>query len=696
MATFSRPGVYIQEMPLPQAVGQANITNAAGAFVGALVKGPTTPTLVTNWTDFVKNFGNLSDSYPTTWAAYNFFANGGRQLYVRRVASSTATAGAVTFTDGTGSTTTATVTAASASGTSGNYTFTYTAANTFTAGTPVVVTGLQGSVTLTGATASGTGSGTTITFTTASTTGLSTGTVITIAGITGATTGSFNGTFTITTVTANTSFVVSPGSTVAGTAVVTSATALYGSAFNLSGTIATANGTQFTVASTASTADRSVSGASGTATVTIASNNVFTLTANSVGSWSSNISAQVLPGGVSTRFNLNIYTTVVQNGVSSTSLAESYRDLSMTTSDRNYVVAVINAYSSLVTAALSSNNTVNATTQTAAYFPAITSTSPTAFSGYSDGTNFLGISSFARSDYAVWSSFDSIVQPLVIYAADAAYLGASLSSQVHGDAVIYAASRTDCFAIIDTPAGEGTASAAQQQVNTIQSVFGSSTTGNIAAAYWPWYNIPDGTKAVGALRLQAPGAGVAGQYLNTDAVRGAAKTPAGLSNRLALAVSTEHLFTNAELDQMNNPPSNSSYSVVNPIRQVPGAGIVIMGGRTLDNTPNNRYINIRRSLIYIENALNNLTSFALFENNDSVLWNRLELACGNFLRNYWQGGNLRGTTPDQAFYVKCDSTTTSFSDIQNGRVNIQIGVALQYPAEFVVITIGQLTGNASA
>jgi len=66
------------------------------------------------------------------------------------------------------------------------------------------------------------------------------------------------------------------------------------------------------------------------------------------------------------------------------------------------------------------------------------------------------------------------------------------------------------------------------------------------------------------------------------------------------------------------------------------------------------------------------------------------------LRNYWQGGNLRGTTPDQAFYVKCDSTTTSFSDIQNGRVNIQIGVALQYPAEFVVITIGQLTGNASA
>ena len=184
---------------------------------------------------------------------------------------------------------------------------------------------------------------------------------------------------------------------------------------------------------------------------------------------------------------------------------------------------------------------------------------------------------------------------------------------------------------------------------------------------------------------------MAGQFLATDASRGPSKTPAGLNNVIALAVSTEHPFTNAELDAIN-----VSTSPINAIRNVPGAGIVAMGGRTLDNTPNNRYINIRRSLIFIEKNLNDLTSFAVFENNDSRLWLRLRTVLNAFLLSYWQSGGLRGTNPGQAYYVKCDSTTTTFADIQNGRVNIEVGVALQYPAEFVVIKIGQLTGNASA
>jgi phage tail sheath protein FI len=63
---------------------------------------------------------------------------------------------------------------------------------------------------------------------------------------------------------------------------------------------------------------------------------------------------------------------------------------------------------------------------------------------------------------------------------------------------------------------------------------------------------------------------------------------------------------------------------------------------------------------------------------------------------YWQAGGLRGANPAQAFYVKCDSTTTPFADIQAGRINIEVGVALQYPTEFVVIKLGQLTGSATA
>ena len=121
-----------------------------------------------------------------------------------------------------------------------------------------------------------------------------------------------------------------------------------------------------------------------------------------------------------------------------------------------------------------------------------------------------------------------------------------------------------------------------------------------------------------------------------------------------------------------------------------------MGGRTLDNTPNNRYINIRRSLIYIEKRLSDLTQFAVFENNDSRLWLQIRTALNAFLLSYWQSGGLRGATVSQAFYVKCDSSTTTFSDMQAGKVNIEVGVSLEYPAEFVVIKLGQLTGNASA
>jgi phage tail sheath protein FI len=101
-------------------------------------------------------------------------------------------------------------------------------------------------------------------------------------------------------------------------------------------------------------------------------------------------------------------------------------------------------------------------------------------------------------------------------------------------------------------------------------------------------------------------------------------------------------------------------------------------------------------LFFIEKEIKDLAGFALFENNDYRLWSELRTVLNNFLLNYWQQGGLRGVSPDEAYYVKIDGTTTTFADIQNGRVNIEVGVALQYPAEFVVIKLGQLTGSATA
>ena len=588
MATFSRPGVYVQEVSLPQQVGLPDTSASVGAMAGALSKGDATdPQLILSWGDFVKTFGGLNDTYPLTWAAYNFFANGGGSLVVRRITGAGALPGTITFINQAASTTTLTATVTAASAASG--TVTYTAANTFASGQTVTITGLSTAT------------------------------------------------------------------------------------FNLSAvTIASATSTQFTVTNAAT--GTAVTGATATATVTITATPVFTLNAINAGTWSSAYSAQVVPAGVAGRFGLNIYYTVG----SSTNLVESFTDLSMTSTDKYYFKSVIDTTSSLVRVSASGISTT-ATPYTAAI-------AATAFSGGADGAALV------RADYsAAWTSFDSVQNPLVIYAADAPYAATStLTSQIHGDAMIYAASRDDSFVIVDTPSGLSV-SAAKAQVTATMAIAAASTTGNIAAAYYPWVNIPDGNKIPGAVRAQAPGAAMVGQYLATDKNRGVFKTPAGLGNKIALAVSTEHLFTNAELDDIN------TYSdPINAIRNVPGAGIVVMGGRTMDNSPGNRYINVRRSLTFIEKQARDLSAFAVFENNDTLLWNSLKTGIGNFLLNYWQQGGLRGNSPDQAYFVKVDETTTTWSDIQNGRVNIEIGVALQYPAEFVVIRIGQLTGNATA
>jgi len=594
MANLARPGVYIQEVALQQAVQPANTANAVGAFAGALPKGLTTaPVLVSTWTDFVKAFGGLNDSYPTTWAAYNFFANGGRNLYVKRVIGASSATGSVVINDGPGTTTNVTATVTAASATSG--TITYTATNTFTAGQTVSITGLSTS------------------------------------------------------------------------------------AFNLTNvTIATRSSSQFTVTSAAT--GTAVTGASGVATVavTTAPNPVFTVSAVNPGGWASDYSVAITSAGISSRFGLEVYQTNTAGASTTTSLVESYTDLSMTATDRNFVLSVINSNPTSVIK-------VNTAGIDVTKFPGVTSAA-LALAGGADGVAPV------RADYAAsWTTFDSVVNPLVVYAPDAPYAATgTLASQIHGDAVAYAAGRTDAFVVVDTPSGLSV-TAAQQQITATSAVFASSNTGNIAAAYYPWYNIPDPTKSVGVTRLQAPGAGVVGQYLATDASRGPAKTPAGLQNVMALAVSTEHLFTNAELDDIN-----TGVDPINAIRQVPGAGIVIMGGRTLDNTPNNRYINLRRSLIYIKKSMEDLTAFAVFENNDAPLWSQIRTSLNSFLRTYWQTGGLRGTNPSQAYYVKCDDSNNPFTEIQAGRVNIEVGVALEYPAEFVVIKLGQLTGNASA
>lgn len=134
---------------------------------------------------------------------------------------------------------------------------------------------------------------------------------------------------------------------------------------------------------------------------------------------------------------------------------------------------------------------------------------------------------------------------------------------------------------------------------------------------------------------------------------------------------------------------------VNMLKAIPGGGIIVNGARTLVKTEPDKFIPIRRSLNYLKQALKDATSFAVFEPNDERLWSRLSVVASSVLSEFWRSGGLKGANADQAFYVTCDSSNNTSTTINNGEVHIEVGVALQYPAEYVVINISQWTGGSN-
>jgi phage tail sheath protein FI len=247
--------------------------------------------------------------------------------------------------------------------------------------------------------------------------------------------------------------------------------------------------------------------------------------------------------------------------------------------------------------------------------------------------------------------------------------------------ISYAEGRDDVFVVID-----GINDTATNQL--VRSAL--YTASSLAAVYYPNLTIPNPVSlSSGATVTANSGGAIVGQFVSTDASRGVFKAPAGLENRIAGAVSVTKL-TNAELDSLN-----SAEAPVNAIRFIPGSGIVVMGSRTLKAGYIDKYVPVRRTLIYLRKALSDLTEFAVFEPNNATLWRRLTNTVSAFLTDFWSQGGLRGNVPTEAFFVKCDAQTNPLAAVDNGQVNIEVGVALQRPAEFVIIKIGQFDGGST-
>jgi uncharacterized protein len=201
-----------------------------------------------------------------------------------------------------------------------------------------------------------------------------------------------------------------------------------------------------------------------------------------------------------------------------------------------------------------------------------------------------------------------------------------------------------------------------------------------AALYFPRILAPDPL---------APSGAVAGIWARTDLNRGVWKAPAGPDGSLAGVTGLTAALTDADTDVLN--PRG-----INTIRTFVGRGHVVWGARTLrgaDVRPAEwKYVSVRRLFLYLESSIDQGIRWAVFEPNCEPLWVELRRHIGNFLTTTWRQGAFQGRTPDEAFFVRCDATTTTQNDIDNGRVNILIGVAPIRPAEFVLIRIEQRAG----
>jgi phage tail sheath protein FI len=221
--------------------------------------------------------------------------------------------------------------------------------------------------------------------------------------------------------------------------------------------------------------------------------------------------------------------------------------------------------------------------------------------------------------------------------------------------------------------------AAGTQPDAVRTEAGEVDT-SYAALYYPWVTVFD--PDTGIETPVPPGGHVAGVYARSDTQHGVHKAPA---NEVIRGIqSLELTLTDGDQSQLN--PRG-----VNCLRSFPGRGIRVWGARTLSSDPSWKYVNVRRLMLYIEESIDEGTQWVVFESNDERTWARVRQTVRNFLTTVWEDGALMGSTPEEAFYVKCDRSTMTQDDIDNGRLICEIGVAPVKPAEFVIFRISQWT-----
>jgi len=410
--------------------------------------------------------------------------------------------------------------------------------------------------------------------------------------------------------------------------------------------------------------------ADGVATLTVGG---LGLVASSPGTWANGMSATT---DLNTKdpTNTALFNLVVsETGGSS----ERFLNLSTDPKDPNYVPFVLAQNSALVYVAKDSSGKWEVPLAVTAVTTAVTA------SGGDDGgpissTQLIGDTNVANKTglYAL----DNVDLFNILYIPPYLATG-DVDTAVIGDAAVYCEKRR-AFLIVDSPVAWTSVNAAQASFTGTTDTIG--TRSDHAAIYFPR------VKRAGQAVSAAPGGIIAGVFARTDANRGVWKAPAGVDAVLNGVVQMDVLMNDTENGQLNSLG-------INCLRSFPVIGRIVWGARTLSGADRlgseYKYIPVRRIALYLEESLYRGLQWAVFEPNDEPLWAQIRLNVGAFMQTLFRQGAFQGTTPRDAYFVKCDKETTTQNDIDNGIVNIVVGFAPLKPAEFVVVTIQQLAGQ---
>jgi phage tail sheath protein FI len=406
----------------------------------------------------------------------------------------------------------------------------------------------------------------------------------------------------------------------------------------------------------------------------------LTVTAVGEGDWGDRIGIKVGEGTFSTAtdplFRLTVYywgpgktvDTIAPDDTAD--IIEEFDDISVDGSSDNYYENKVNGISNMIV--------ITKETSDSGLVP----TGPsgvTALAGGSDGTVPVDLTDYKQGAGTLnpggrqgLLALDDIDEVAILYAPNASSIAG-----LPGALIGACEGLKDRFAVIDAPRGVSDMSvAALKPRDTIPTMY--------AAYYYPWIKVYDPLTKL--YKPVPPGGHVAGIYARSDIERGVHKAPA--NEKVKGARYLEFQITKGEQDILN--PRG-----VNCIRAFPGRGIRVWGARTLSSNTLWKYINVRRLFIFIEESIEEGTQWVVFEPNDEKLWARMKQTITQFLTGVWKGGALMGSTPEEAFFVKCDRSTMTQNDIDNGRIICIIGIAPVKPAEFVIFRIAQWQGGSA-